>query len=281
MKESHKIQIAQEIERLCKVSEQKMLAKRAGISPTTMSQIRNGNWKLISDKMWRKIRVKLRMDLGWHVAETKLFKDLWVLLSEAQRNHATVSFSHRSGTGKTTLYLYYQRSNPNVIYLEGKKVLNAKAFLTCLLANAGQDAQGTILEMYNQFIDHVSGLERPLIILDQFDKLVDTTFDMFMDFYNDLYAHCGFVTSGVSALEKRAKSGVQSSRIGYGETWSRMDSNFIKLDPISLDDVTSICKANGIDDPEVIHESYNGCEGDLRRVRKDVLKYHLKHSKIA
>ncbi len=275
MKNNEKKQIQQEIIRLSSRLSQNKIAKRAGVSPATISQIVNGNWKLIKADMWRKIKVKLRIDLGWNIAPTRMYRDLTELLNAAKTRHLTIAFSHKAGTGKTTFFNHYQKTVDNVIYVEGSRSMSKKSFIKALLTNCGQDTFGTTEELIQQFIDYVAGLEEPLIILDQFDKLKDGPFDLFMDFYNELYGHCAFVISGVQALQKRILNGVQRKKIGYEEIWSRMNRKFIPLYPVSLDDVKVICEHNGITDKEVISEIYNGCEGDLRRVRQEVEKHHL------
>ena len=275
MNEKNKQLIRAEIARLSKLSSQNRVANRVGVSSATISQIINNNWRLIKPEMWRKIKVRLKLDLNWNTAPTAMFRDLTLFLDTAKNNQSTVSFSHQAGTGKSHLYNHYQRVVPNVIYIEGTKTMSKKTYIKKLLVNAGQDAIGTTEELMEQFIDHVSELEQPLIIIDQFDKLKENTFDLFMDFYNELYGHCGFVISGVKALEKRILMGVQRNKIGYEEIWSRMDRKFIKLYATTREDVKLIFEANGVSDKLAITESYNSCGGDLRRVKKDVLKYQL------
>jgi DNA transposition AAA+ family ATPase len=118
-------------------------------------------------------------------------------------------------------------------------------------------------------------MDKPLIIIDQMDKLKDAQMDLFMDFYNDLSGHCGFVLSGVPALKKRVLSGVNRDKIGYAELWSRVGRKFIELDKTSKKDVQLICEANGVKDAMVISEAYNACGGDLRTVRRHIEHYFL------
>ncbi len=275
MKKSEKEQIQKEIIRLSKQISQNKIARRAGVSSATISQIVNGNWQLIKPEMWRKIKVKLKIDTGWNIAPTRLYNDLNALLTAAKHRHLTIAFSHKAGTGKTTFFNHYQKTHPNVIYVEGSRTMSKKSFIKSLLTNAGQEDIGTTEELIGKFIDYVAGLDNPLIILDQFDKLKDGPFDLFMDFYNELHGHCGFVISGVAALKKRILNGVQRQKIGYEEIWSRMNRKFIPLYPVNQNDVKLICEHNGITDKETIMEIYNGCEGDLRRVRQEVEKHHL------
>ena len=75
--------------------------------------------------------------------------------------------------------------------------------------------------------------------------------------------------------------GCQRDKTGYKEFFSRIGSKFIPLDPISLKDVELICKANGVNDDEKIEEIYNLCDGDLRRVKRDIEKYFMTKKAVA
>ena len=100
--------------------------------------------------------------------------------------------------------------------------------------------------------------------------------DFFIDVYNDLSHHCAFCLSGVHAFEKRIKRGVSRDKTGYAEIWSRIGKKFLKLKKITLQDVTSICTANGITDTEEIEYIFFNSDNDLRRVKKDVQNYFIK-----
>jgi DNA transposition AAA+ family ATPase len=103
-----------------------------------------------------------------------------------------------------------------------------------LLRSAGLSSEGTVGELIENFIEHVRTLHKPLIIVDQADKLKDPQLDLFMDFYNDLEGHCAFILSGVPALQKRILKGVQRDKIGYRELYSRVGRKFISLPDATL-----------------------------------------------
>ena len=86
----------------------------------------------------------------------------------------------------------------------------------------------------------------------------------------------GFVVSGVEALEKRIIKGVNREKIGYAELYSRIGKKFIKLAPITEQDLKQICNANGITDGDDVSFIYHNSEGDLRRVRRDIDKIKIK-----
>lgn len=274
MENAQKRIIADEVARLAKKSSQNAVAARAKVSTATISQMVNENWKLIAPDMWRKVSVALHIDQGWKHADTANSKIIEDLLSAAHRRHLAIGISHEAGAGKSHNFQRYVRSTPNTIYIECKNYWTKKSFVRHLLIGAGYRPQGTTEEMIEQFIEIMQKMAQPLIIFDQVDKLKDSQMDLFMDFYNEL-PHCGFVLSGVPALKKRILRGVQRDKIGYRELYSRIGRKFIKLDPISEQDVQAVCEVNGLTDILSINEIYNTCDGDFRRVRREVEKHFL------
>lgn len=267
--------IAQEVLRLSDKSSQNKVATKAGVSAATLSAILNNKWELIADEMWRKIQTSLNIQIGWMIAPTKNFNDIHQLLSAAQKRHLAIAFAYEAGAGKSVAYRHYANENTNVIYIECKNSWSKRSYVQNLNRACGLRPSGTTEEMIEQFQTHVAKMQSPLIIIDQFDKLKDSSMDLFMDLYNELEDRCGFVISGVPALEKRILRGVQHDKIGYRELFSRIGRKFIKLENLSLKDVTAICTANGIDDKETITYIFKNSEGDIRRVRRDVERIHL------
>ncbi len=254
---------------------QKILAKRAKVSTATISQMINGNWRLIRSEMWRKVKINLRIDWGWQTAEIENLKIINNLLQASQQGSMSICITHNAGAGKSYTYQLYERTYKNVIYIECKQYWSKKSYVRHLLIACGLDDNGTVEELIERFIEHLIELEKPLVIIDQFDKLKTSSMDLFMDFYNDLDGHCGFVLSGVPALKKHIESACQRDKSGYKEARSRFGVKYIPLNVISKNDVENICKANGVTDEHVIDEIYNTCEGDLRRVRRSIEKYFL------
>lgn len=275
MNNSLKNQIASEVRVLSARTSQNKVAKQADVSNGTISQMVNNNWALISDDMWRKIQINLNITLGWQIAETSNFNAITELLTAAQSQSLAIGISHDAGAGKSSAYRNYARTHNNVIYVEAKNYWSKKSYVSNLLQAAGIRGGGTTEEMIERLINEAKGNEKSLLIIDQFDKLKEPSMDLFMDIYNDIHPSCGFLLSGVPALEKKIKRGRNRDKIGYDELWSRIGRKFIKLDPIKLSDVTSVCNANGLFDPERIKMIFQTCEGDLRRVRREVEKYHL------
>lgn len=276
MKTSAKEHIVTELKFLAKKESQSKIAKKAGVSTATISQMINHNWELIRPEMWRKVKINLHIELAdeWQTAEITNLKILNQLLKGAQQRSMSIAISHNAGAGKSHTYRLYERVYENVIYVECKNYWTKKSYIRHLLSASGLNSSGTAEELIERFIEHIKGLVRPLVIIDQIDKLKDSSLDLFMDFYNEL-KNCGFVVSGVPALRKRIERGVKNKKIGYEEFYSRIGRKFIALDPIKEKDVQLICEANGVAEEQVINEIYNTCEGDLRRVRRSIDQYFL------
>jgi len=281
MEQLQKQQITSAIVEMTARISQNRIAYRSGVSPTTISQIVNNNWSLIRDELWRKIQNNLKIDLNWNHAETSNFKTLMIFLSAAQERSLSIAISEREGHSKSHSYKYYERVNENVIYVECKTSWTKKQYVQSLLRSSGLQSDGTVGELIDNFVDHVRGLQKPIIIIDQADKLKDPQLDLFMDFYNDLEGHCAFILSGVPALEKRILKGVQRDKIGYREMYSRIGRKFVKLHKTTLEDVQSVCNANGCTDEDFQIEIFNKCEGDMRRVRRMIDQWFLTNKNAA
>lgn len=268
--------IAEELKELVTtITTQNKLAKRVGISPATLSQMINGNWDLIKDDMWRKVEANLGLDLQWQTAETRNMRHINNLLTTAQSMGIALGISYEAGVGKSHAYKAYARKYRNVIYVECKNYWSKRSYIKNLLSQSGLSDSGKTEELIETFFDYMKGLEKPLIIIDQADKLKDPSLDLFMDFYNELDGKCGFLLSGVPALKKRIEKGVQRDKIGYRELYSRIGRKFIPLEPVHISDVRAICIANGIEDEDFIKDAFALCSGDLRRVKREVEKHHL------
>lgn len=288
MTQEHKTAISAELNRLAGSGKNKTekykysqleLSARLGISNATVSKMISGHWDTISDAMWRKVQAILKIDINWNTGRTSNYVNLIELLSAAQARHLTIGISFNAGVGKSHAYTDYEKYNRNVIHVECAQYWKTKTYSANLLKACGIVPEGTVEEMIERFIDHVMGLESPIIIIDQMDKLKDGPFDLFMDIYNYLFRFCSFVVSGVPALKKRILRGVKNDKIGYREIYSRLHGNFLELDIPDYDDVSVVCRANGLTDEDEISRIYNLSEGDLRVVRKEVSKYFLLQGK--
>ncbi|MAX81720.1 MAG: hypothetical protein CL843_16280 [Crocinitomicaceae bacterium] len=274
--------IAEEIKRLSTQYSQAKVAEMIDVSSATCNHMQNGKWQLISDSKWRKVMVNLKLDPFWNIAETHTLKTMEALLFAVQKRHLSILISENAGFGKSEAYKHYSKKYINVIHVECKQYWSKKSYVKNLLQTCGLSQHGTTEELIERFLTYAKEQDSLLMIIDQADKLKPNQFDLFMDFYNDLFGHVGFVLSGVPALQKRLLKGVQSDKPGYREIWSRIGSKvYDGLNEPTMKDVESICKANGVDNEGDIVYIYNVSNGDLRKVRREIEKIQLAQNRNA
>lgn len=252
-----------------------------GISPATVSQIINNKWELIKDDMWRNLAAQLNLkNKSWNIVETKNFKELMEIFTDAQDNSLVMAVTGEAGCGKTVTAREYQADNDNVFVLCCNEYWNRKLFMQELLREMGKNPAGdTVGEMMNDIVTTLKRMECPLIIMDEADKLSDQVFYFFITLYNKLEDHCGIIMMATDFLEKKVNRGLRLNKKGYKEIYSRIGRRFIALEPISVQDITEVCIANGLTAKEDIKEVVKGSENDLRRVRRKVFSINKKNSK--
>lgn len=253
-------------------SQNKAANSLRNISSATVSQVMNNNWELISDEMWR----SLGSQVGWNASEkvnveTRDYKLLTSLLEDARINSNVLAVTGESGGGKSVTLRLYAERNPRVYLLSCAEYWNRKMFMQELLSSMGRDYSGfTVAEMMSEVVRGLKAKERPLVILDEADKLSDQVLYFFITLYNLLEDRCGIMLCATDHLSKRIRRGLKLNKKGYKEIYSRIARKFIELQGVSASDITAICLANGITERKAIREIIEDSECDLRRVWRKI-----------
>lgn len=252
-----------------------------GVSGAIISQVMNENWDLISDDMWRSIAAQTGYEArSWVTVQTRGYKRMYALLTDAQRNSEVFAVTGDAGCGKSEAIASYTRKNKGVYTLTCSEYWNRKFFLTVLLKTMGRDPSGfTVSEMMEDVIFFLKRESRALIVLDEFDKLTDQVLYFFISIYNALEGHVGIVVSSTGYLERRINRGLLSNRKGYAEIYSRFGRKYIPMPVINDEDVASVCIANGVDGATAIARIITDAAFDMRRVKRLVHAHKAKDSK--
>ena len=280
--QTEKLDIQSRLQEYCqqKGSQNKAANSLNGVSSATISKLLNSEWDLINEVMWRNIAAQIGVkQKTWFIVETRDFKLLNTILSDAQEESISTAVCGECGSGKSLTAHTYSESNKNVFLLSCKEYWNRKLFMQELLRVMGKNSCGdTIGDMMHSIVSELKRIEKPLIIMDEADKLSDQVLYFFISLYNDLEYHCGMTLMATDYLEKRVKRGLRLNKKGYKEINSRVCRKFIPLKGVCVNDITEICIANGVDNKSVIKDIINDSEYDLRRVKRKVLAY--KKSKL-
>lgn len=261
-----------------KGGQNKAAASIKGVSSATLSQMMNGNWEHISEEMWRKVSLAVGFEgKGWATAPIATYKQVHMLLEGAQEDARVMSLTAPAGSGKTYAAKEYENTHKNVYRLMCDEFWSKNDFVEELLRAMGEKSNGlTKRERMSLVCSALVKKERPLLIFDEFDKLSDNVWCFFITLYNRLEDQCGIVLLSTDFISKRMVSGLKYQKRGYEEIYSRLGSKFVKLDRADYDDVSMICKANGVSDEVVIEDIARSAEGDLRRVRQLVFAHNRK-----
>lgn len=253
-------------------SQNKAANSLKNISAATVSQMLNANWEQIKDEMWRNVATQIGYrDERWEAVETGDFRRLTALLADVKENSLVMAVTGNAGTGKTFACKQFVAANRRSYMLCCNEYWNRRLFLAELLSALGRDYNGySVGEMMAEAVRTLKIQDRPLLILDEADKLSDSVLYFFITLYNHLEDECGIVLCATNHLEKRIVRGIKLNRKGYSEIWSRLGRKCVPLKGVIAADVAAVCAANGIDATHDIDAVIADCEGDLRRVKRRV-----------
>lgn len=264
------------------------------ISNATISNMVNENWDLIKIEMWLKVAGKLGVQFsGWQIAETTNFKMMNHVLTDAKNASLFIPVSEKAGAGKTAAIEVFTQANSDSVYRIRANEWAKREFLTALALSLGIEIPKGVISVYqlgNKIIEFFKdrAFQKPLLIIDEADKLKAPALRWLIAFFNELEDIVGVVISGTENLEKEIVKGVKMQAKGYDEIASRFGRNFVHLIGSTMKDVELICQANGIDNKETITKIFNECSPvpmvvsnqtfkvvkDMRRVKR-VIKREL------
>ena len=272
MKRTEKQAIADRVKEYVgnKESQRQAAATLRGVSSATLSQIINGKWELISDEMWRTVATQVGYDTNrWVLVQTEGYDRMYKIMEDSQLNHLCMAVVGDAGCGKSQAIKSYADRNRNVLVLSCSEYWNRKHFLTELLKTMGVESAGyTVVDMMSDAVYHLKRRDGVLLVLDEADKLSDQVLHFFITLYNQLEDHVGILLCATQFLQKRIERGVRNDRKGYKEIYSRVGRKFIPMPVVCAGDIESVCVANGVTDKDDIEDIIEGCDYDLRRVKR-------------
>ncbi|KAA6343115.1 hypothetical protein EZS27_009181 [termite gut metagenome] len=279
-------------ERIGKSSQNKVAAQLSGVSLATVNHIARGNYKNISDEMFRSIAVQLTPKAAdeWQYVETYCYKEMVTTFDDAKKYRIKRWIVGEAGCGKSTSADIYAREHRNVFVILCDEDMKKGDFVREIAKKMGIKTAGLrIREVLDTCMENLIQMESPLLVFDEGDKLNDNVFHYFINIYNRLEDKCGIVFMSTDYIKHRMQTGLRYNKKGYNELHSRIGRKFFELKEVSRKDVFDICRANGLENEEdileligeIIAESSKKTTGsyDLRSV-KDIV-HRIKRLKRA
>ena len=253
-------------------SQNKAANSLKGVSAATISLILNGKTDHVTPEMWRNIATQIGYkDENWEAVETRDFKLINTFLADAKENALVLAITGHAGSGKSFAFRHFADFNRNVHLVTCADYWNKKQFMVELMIAMGLEYAGmNINEMMYEAVRNLKTSAKPLLILDEADKLNDNVLYFFITMYNQLEDECGMVLAATNHFEKKLRRGLALNKKGYNEIWSRLGRKCINLKGVAASDIVAICETNGINAKNEIEKIINDSESDLRRVRRKV-----------
>ncbi|GAB3735071.1 AAA family ATPase [Spirosoma lituiforme] len=212
-------------------------------------------WHLVSDQMWAKVAIKLGYKINesaWHLVPTTNTLVMMELLDRAQNDQLFTAISHEAGQGKTAGVQMYKLSHDAVFYVECEESWSHKKFVQKLAETLGLRVErysiSDLTDMIVSFLKQKATTTRPLLIVDEANKLKPSSLRLFIPLFNKLQDEVGMVLIGAHDLKKHIQAGVRRDSRGMDELESRLGRSYMPLVGIFETDVVAICKANGLTD---------------------------------
>lgn len=302
MNYAHKKGIKKLLVEACRQTSQNKVAIDSETSSATLTNMKKEeHWDKVSVDMWKKIADYLGYKFNeYQIAETPNITMMMNMLKMAKERSITIGISDEAGRGKTAACKYFASREKNVFHVECDAHWTKRLFFKKLLSAVG--ARGTHLptaEMAERVIARLQNMEKPLLILDEADKLRDDFLLFVISLFNKLDGYASIAIVGAPFLKKNIEAGKGKDKRGYKEIYSRIGGKFGYIDPVNETDVAQICEANGITDRQVAARIFNNCftpyddeelrklkrqgvidtstikgEIDLRKVKRAIEKHH-------
>lgn len=235
------------------------VAKKVGISDTSMSQIKSGKYGADEGQILKKIAVALDYkESDWVVIPSILnYSRIANTFHDAKAESMWFAISNKAGSGKTgTLEdLYNKDTSGSVFFIQAEEWSGRQFLMQIVRKTLGEAAtkgkyktNSEIIQMVADYFNEMQ-FDNPVLIIDEADKLRPAALRMLIPLYNKTEERLGLIASGTENLEKEIKAGVRLAKKGYDELDSRFGRNFIYLNGITEDECGRICEANGVTDP--------------------------------
>jgi len=228
------------------------LATRIGVSPATISNMVNGKWDNIDNRLWKQVWNYVNPEHLNGLFQTSDCNSVFDLCNNAVKNKYMIGLIGNTGMGKTTaLTAYAKRKNVFYYYIDG--TVTPKIFLKDMLREMGVQFEGSLNAMLARIADELNTLNEPLVILDECAKLSDKMMLALHSLRDKTMQNCGLVLGGMPDFKNNLIKHANKGTTGYAEFLRRINI-WHELKGLSTAEIVYILEANGITDKDTQRE---------------------------
>lgn len=241
---------------ITRLGSQSKVAEKIGVSITSLSLWLNGKYGADTGKMDAKIAAALGyQEDGWQVVTSITnYRKIEFVVNSCKQESMWMAISNKAGSGKTqTLeHLFNRDLTGSIIFIQAEE-WNARQFLvelaerTCGVPKRSYTDIPTLLKLITEYLNRLAA-DKPLLIIDEADKLRPAALRKLIPIYNRTEHRLGCVLAGTENLHKEIARGVRNNLKGYDEIDSRLGRSFIDLPGATEQEVRDICLANRLDE---------------------------------
>lgn len=233
----YKQQVRKELLGKRKLSNQsdKRFAISMGLNPSAYSRLNKGDIdRVISEEKWLELGRELDVILDkreWNIAQTQVYNQMNDLIKRAKDNSLSIMLVDRCGMGKSAAALAVSKQNPNVIYMDCSQSKKKILFVRNLAQKIGLDNRGRIDDILAQLKYYLKLMNNPLVILDEFGDLDNSTLLLIKELWNDTDGYVAWLAIGAEGLQSKIERGKGNRKVGYAELYSRFAGEYTRITP--------------------------------------------------
>ena len=241
---------------ITRLGSQSKVAEKIGVSVASLSLWLNGKYGADTAKMDARIAAALSyQEDGWQVVTTITnYRKIEFVVRSCKQESIWMAISNKAGSGKTeTLEHIFNRDlSGSIIFIQAEE-WNARQFLlelaerTCGVPKRSYTDIPTLVKLITEYLNRLAQ-DKPLLIIDEADKLRPAALRKLIPIYNRTEHRLGCVLAGTENLHKEIARGVRNNLKGYDEIDSRLGRQFIDLPGATEQEVRDICLANRLDE---------------------------------
>lgn len=251
-----------------KLGSYSQVAQKCQINVGSLSTIVAGKYGANEDLMLQKIAKALDFrERTWNIVRTVgNYKTVSSVVNDSKNESMWFAISNKAGSGKTEALqdIFNNDRSGSIVYIAAEEWSGRTFLLKLIEKTLGPNTKGVaynttgkdykslaqLMDIVANYFNEMS-LERPVLLIDEADKLKPAALRTLIPLFNRTEDRLGVILSGTENLQKEIEKGVRLSKKGFDELESRFGRTYIHLKGMTEKDVQAICTANGITAPEI------------------------------